>query len=84
MNMGVRMEEIVNIAEVEKQFQDEWLLFDVTETDEVDRPVKGKLMCHSKSRDEIHEVLMAYHDQQKHFYIDFAGDPIPPDVVVIL
>ena len=53
------MEETSNIAEIEAQYHDEWLLFEVLETDEWDRPVKGRLLCHSKSRDDIHQVAMA-------------------------
>ena len=50
--------EIIDIAEVEKQFKDEWLLFEVLETDEQDQPVRGRLICHHPDRDYIHKVDM--------------------------
>ncbi|MEA3485259.1 MAG: hypothetical protein U9R03_00950, partial [Candidatus Aerophobetes bacterium] len=38
-----------------KKYKDEWLLIKVTETDELDRPIKGELILRSKNRDEIYE-----------------------------
>ena len=76
------MPEAVDIEETVKQYKDEWLLFEVLETDDLDRPVKGRLLCHSKSRDEIHEVAMK--ERPKDALIEFTGDPIPPDMVVVL
>jgi len=80
------MEESLNIAEVEKKFKDkrEWLLFEVLETDEVNRPIKGRLLCHSKSREEIHKVIMEKRTAHSHFCLKFTGDPVPPDMVVVL
>ncbi len=80
------MPEVVDIAEESKKYQDEWLLFEVIEVDEDDQPVKGRLLCHSRSRDEIHEVVMKVRDSVSDLGLDitFTGDPVPPGMVAVL
>ncbi|MDI6794582.1 MAG: hypothetical protein QME81_17225 [bacterium] len=69
------MSQIINIPEVEKQYQDEWLLFEVLEVDEKHQPIKGKLLLHSKDRGKIHKKAVEY--KCKHDYVTYTGDPIP-------
>ncbi len=76
------MPEVVDIDEESKKHEDEWVLFEVTETDDQDRPLKGRLLCHSKSRDEIHKVAMRCRGSD--LKISFTGDPVPPGMVAIL
>lgn len=76
------MSEVVDIAEESKIYADEWLLFEVTELDESQCPVSGRLLCHSKSRDEIHEVAMK--NVGKDLMTAFTGEPVPPDMYVVL
>ena len=45
------MNEIIDITEVEKQFKNEWLLFEVLETGIHNQPIKGRLICHHPDRD---------------------------------
>ena len=80
------MPEVVDIAEESKKYKDEWVLFEVTEVDERHLPAKGRLLCHSESRDEIHEVIMQVRGSVSDLGLltDFVGDPIPPDTYVIL
>ncbi len=79
------MPEVVDIDEESKKYKDEWVLFEVTEVDE-HRPVKGRLLCHSESRDEIHEVVMKVRDSVSELGLRtfFTGDLIPLDTYVIL
>ena len=51
------MGEISTVKEFEKKYHDEWLLIEVLEENECEEPVKGKLIAHSKVRDEIYEKL---------------------------
>ena len=76
------MPEVVDIDEESKKHEDEWVLFEVTETDEMNRCVKGRLLCHSKSREEIHQVAMKC--GRSDLRIAFTGDPVPPGMVAIL
>jgi len=78
------MPEAVDIAEESKKYLDEWVLFEVTDVDEFDEPVKGRLLCHSRSRDKIHEVAMQHRGAGLGLLTDFVGDPVPPDMYVVL
>ena len=78
------MTETENINEAIKQHPDEWLLFEVIREDAVNRPVQGLLLYHGKSRDQLHAVAMTKRSRDKRYYITFSGDPIPPDIAVVL
>lgn len=49
------MKEIDSIPDIEKQYKDEWLLFEVYEENELGQPIKGKLIAHSPSRKALNE-----------------------------
>ena len=51
------MEETATIEEIEKQYKDEWVMIEVLEENEFEEPTKGRLIAHSKSRDEIYDLL---------------------------
>lgn len=76
------MKDLVNIPECEKLYADEWLLFEVIEVDEMNRPIKGKLLAHSKDRDELHKVAMS--SKSKELYCTYTGEPIPKDMAIAL
>jgi len=81
------MPEIADIVEIEEErrrHKDEWLLFEVTERDEAGRSVKGRLLCHSRSYDEIHEVGMKRRGPGKRLKTVFTGPPVPPGMELIL
>ena len=79
-----RMGEVVEIAEEAKKYDREWLLFEVTEADEQQWPVRGRLLCHAKNRDEVYEVAMEHRNADLGLQFIFAGDPIPDDMYVVL
>ena len=76
------MQKLVDIAEESRRYENEWLLFEVVETDDHDRPIRGRLLARSKRRDEINEAAV------KHMGLDlqtiYTGDPVPRDVIPIL
>ena len=80
------MPEIVDIEEESKKYEDEWVLFEVTEMDERSIPVKGRLLCHCKGRrkgrEAVHREEMKVSD--KHTYAFFTGEPVPPNLIVAL
>ena len=45
------------IAKLKRRYPKEWLLLTHVVTDELTRPVQGKLVAHSKNRDEIYDRL---------------------------
>lgn len=50
-----------SITELKKQFKGEWLLIAVDEIDEsTTTPLSGRLLAHSKDRDEIYKKMIKY------------------------
>ncbi len=76
------MSELVDIAEEAERYKDEWLLFDVTEMDENELPVKGRLLYHCKDRHEVDREDMKYLDRLT--YVFFTGEAAPPDMILVL
>ena len=76
------MSDLVDIAKAAKGYKDEWVLFEVTEVDELRQPVKGRLLFHGKSRSDLHKEAMKVRDKPN--YAFFTGDAVPPDMVVVL
>jgi hypothetical protein len=76
------MPDVVDIAEESKKYPDEWVLFEVTEVTEDDLPVKGRLLCHSESRDELHGEAMKARGLDT--YAFFTGEPVPPGMIPVL
>ena len=60
--------EEVTIEEIKEKYRNQWVLVEVLEEDELQRPVKVKLITHSKTRDEIYEALREYKGYTYHFY----------------
>ena len=75
------MGEIVNIREEAAKYKDEWVLFEVIEADENDTPIRGRLLFHG-GREEMNREDMKV--RGKHTYGFFAGEPVPPNVIVVL
>ena len=67
------------ISRLRRRYPKEWLLLTHVVADELTRPVKGKLVAHSKNRDEIYDRLPKLRGG---FCIEYAGK-IPKDLVVI-
>ena len=49
------MQEILTLQEIESRFESEWVLVGDSEFDEQLEVVRGKVIFHSKSRDELDE-----------------------------
>ena len=71
---------VQSIRSLKRRYPKEWLLLTNVVADELTRPIKGKLVAHSKSRDDIYERLA--HVRAKSFCIEYTGE-IPKDLVVI-
>ena len=61
-----------DVLEIEKQYPDEWLLFEVFEVDKSGRPIKGKLLAHSPSRAALDEFSHKIHCHGR--YITYTGE----------
>ncbi len=73
-------ERVQPISELKRRYPKEWLLLTHVVTDELTHPVKGKLVAHSKNRDEIYARLKTV--RGKHLGIEYTGK-IPKDLVVV-
>ena len=67
------------IEEIKKKYPNEWLLIIDYEVDEFMNVKKGKLVFHSKSRDEVHKKLSQYTGKR---CIQYSGK-LPKDVGVM-
>jgi len=45
------------LEHIREQYQDNWVLVDVTEEDEHHQPIAGMVIAHSNQRDELYEFL---------------------------
>ena len=75
--MAIKIEPI---ARLKKRFPNEWLLLTHVMADDLTRPVKGKLVAHSKNRDDIYDRLARI--RAKSVSIEYTGK-IPKDLVVV-
>ena len=75
------MEKVMTNAEIESEFDSEWVLVVEPETNEQLEVVKGKVVHHSKDRDEVYRKAIAI--RPKRFAILYTGEiPEGSEVVV--
>ena len=75
--MAKRVQEI---AKLKRRYPKEWLLLTNVVADELTRPVKGKLVAHSKNRDDIYDRLARI--RAKSVSIEYTGK-VPKDLIVV-
>jgi len=59
----------MDVEEIKQKYKDEWVLVEVTKTDELGQPVEGNIIAHSRNRDDTYEAMK--HTKAKdiaHFY----------------
>ena len=61
----------MKIDDLKEQHKDEWLLIKVKKTNELNEPIEGELIAHSKSRDEIYEKMKTV---EGHTYTVYSGE----------
>jgi hypothetical protein len=75
------MDEILTLAEIESQYEAEWALLDQPQTNERREVQAGKVLYHSKDRDEVY--WKAEELRPKRFAVFFTGS-IPEGWEVVL
>ncbi len=59
----------MKVAEVKQKYKDEWVLAEVLEEDELNRPTEVDVILHSKNRDDTYrEMKNKKHKYTYHFY----------------
>lgn len=75
------MDEILTIAQIDAQFQSEWVLIEEPRTDEALEVQSGKVRWHSKDREEVYRKVLEIHP--KRFAILYTGK-MPRDTAIVL
>jgi len=75
------MNEQMTIEEIESQFASEWVLIEDPRTDEGLNVLGGKVLCHSKDRDEVYRKAVAL--RPKRSAVIYTGQ-IPDETAVVL
>lgn len=75
------MEKEMTIEEIESQFDSEWVLIEDPRTDEALAILGGKVLHHSKDRDEVYRKAVAL--RPKRCAVLYTGE-IPEDTAVVL
>ncbi len=63
----------MRIEELKQKYKDEWVLVEVLEEDELNRPTNAKLIAHSKNRDDIYDKLSGV-KSGKHVATFYTGE----------
>jgi hypothetical protein len=71
----------MTIEEIESQFDSEWVLIEDPRTDEALNVLGGKVVCHSKDRDEVYRKAVSL--RPKRSAVVYTGE-IPEDTAVVL
>ena len=72
---------LMSFTEIQKQFESEWVLLEDPETTESLEVKSGKVLWHSKDRDEVYRKAREL--QPKHSAVLYTGT-LPQDMVVVL
>ena len=73
-----------DVLEIEKQYPDEWLWFEVYEIDKLGHPVRGKLLAHSPSRAALDEFMAKKAGVYHHTYRVYTGPKPKKGMAVVL
>lgn len=75
------MDKEMTIEEIESQFDSEWVLIEDPRTDEALNVLGGKVLHHSKDRDEVYRKAVSL--RPKRSAVIYTGE-IPEDTAVVL
>lgn len=75
------MNEEMTIAEIESQFESEWVLIQDPRTDEGLNVLAGRVLYHSKDRDEVYRKAVSL--RPKRSAVLYTGE-IPEETAVVL
>jgi hypothetical protein len=75
------MNDVLTIGEMESQFHSEWILVGDPETDDSLHVQSGRVIYHSKDRDEVYRKAIAL--KPKRFAMLYTGT-LPKDTAIVL
>lgn len=65
------MDKVLTIAEIQSQFESEWVLVEDPQTNETLEVQSGKVLYHSQDRDEFDRRVLEFHP--KRFAVVYTG-----------
>ena len=75
------MEEVLTIAQIEARFDSEWILVGDPQTNEALEVQSGKVLWHSKDREEVYRKAVELHPKRSAML--YTGK-MPKDTAVVL
>ena len=75
------MSEVMSLAEIQARFESEWVLLEDPETSESLEVTRGKVLWHSKDRDEVYRKAREL--RPKHSAMLYTGR-LPKEAAVVL
>ena len=75
------MDEVLTIDEIKTRFAPDWVLIGEPQTDENQRLLAGKVLFHSRDRDEVYRKAIEL--RPGHFAFRYLGE-LPDDVAFVL
>jgi len=75
------MDEVLTLAQIEAQFQSEWVLVEEPQTNDALEVQSGKLRWHSKDREEVYRKVVEMHPRR--FAILYTGK-MPEGTAIVL
>ena len=75
------MDEVLTIAQIEAQFESEWVLVEESQTNEALEVQSGKVRWHSKDRDEVYRKAVEM--RPRRFALLYTGK-MPRDTAIVL
>ena len=60
------------IEEIKRKFKNEWVLVEVLEKDELNQPTRGRVIAHSRNRDDTYDAMTK--TKAKHLYHFYTGE----------
>ena len=67
--------------DIKNKFKNQWVLIEVENVDESFNVLEGKVLAHSKDKDEIYQKLLKI--KPKEFSIEYTGE-VPEDLAVVM
>jgi hypothetical protein len=77
----INMDDVLTIAQIEAQFESEWVLVEDPQTNEAQEVQRGKVRWHSKDRDEVYRKAVEL--RPKRFAMLYTGE-MPEDTAIVL
>ena len=76
------MDEIMTLEEINSHFDSEWILIADPEVDEHLEIIRGRVVCHSKDRDEVYRHAIAL-PPPKRYAVLYTGK-MPEGTAIVL